>query len=251
MFGQAVGPVIGGVLSQYFGFRSIFYFLTAMSLIVIVFVCLLLPETQRKIAGDGSKPLYGIYRPFIQGFKKQQDPDAEMYAPPKISFSTVFDSFRILGERDVFVSMLYGGIIYTVWSMITSSTASLFKEEYNLNEVLIGLCFLPNGLGCVLGSFITGRVMDGDYKREMERYRQRKQIQDGIHIKQQTHPDFPIEKVRLRRTFLLTVVFAVATAVYGFSVEWIIFIPLTLQFLSKSVAILSLLQALINYVHEY
>src|ERR1700759_4766820 len=135
MFGQAVGPVFGGALSEYLGFRSIFYFLAGTSLVVILLLFAVLPETQRKIAGDGSKRLYGIYRPLIGAPKGPSIPQEDRYKPTKISFSAIFENFKLLAEKDVFVSLLFGGIIYTVWSMITSSTASLFTEEYNLSEV--------------------------------------------------------------------------------------------------------------------
>jgi MFS family permease len=146
MFGQAIGPVFGGALSQYLGFRSIFYFLVGLSVFVIILLTLYLPETQRKIAGDGTKRLYGIYRPLLGAPKGPDIPQEERYKASKLSFNTLFESFRLLAEKDVAVSLVFGGVIYTVWSMITSSTASLFKEEYHLNEVLIGLAFLPNGM---------------------------------------------------------------------------------------------------------
>ncbi|KIV99862.1 uncharacterized protein PV09_08530 [Verruconis gallopava] len=145
MFGQAVGPVFGGALSQYLGFRSIFFFLTGLSAAVIILLITYLPETQRKIAGDGTRRLYGIYRPLLGAPKGPEIPPEERYKPSKMSFAILLESFKLLAEKDVAISLLFGGVIYTVWSMITSSTASLFKEEYHLNEVLIGLAFLPNG----------------------------------------------------------------------------------------------------------
>jgi hypothetical protein len=89
------------------------------------------------------------------------------------------------------------------------------------------------GLGCVLGSLVTGKLMDRDYKREAQQYRLKHGLQDDVKLKQQDFPDFPIEQARLRSTYLLASVFVVATFIYGFSVEWIIVFPLTLQFLSK------------------
>jgi MFS family permease len=146
MFGQAIGPVFGGALTQYLGFRSIFYFLLGLASFVVALLFLYLPETLRKIAGNGSKPLFGIYNPVFGRVKSENDiPKEQRYKPTPLSFSTLFESFKLLAEKDVFVSLLFGGIIYTVWSMITSSTSTLFKEEYHLSDVLIGLCFLPNG----------------------------------------------------------------------------------------------------------
>lgn len=85
----------------------------------------------------------------------------------------------------------------------------------------------------MLGSLITGKLMDRDYKREAKAYREKHFLQENVKLKQQDFPDFPIEKARLKSTYALTSVFIVATAVYGFSVEWIIAIPLTLQFISS------------------
>lgn len=46
---------------------------------------------------------------------------------------------------DVFITLFFGNIIYTVWSMVTSSTTDLFEESYNLTTLDIGLTFLGNG----------------------------------------------------------------------------------------------------------
>jgi multidrug resistance protein len=155
MFGQAIGPVFGGVLTQYLGFRFIFYFLFAFASLVIILLTLYLPETLRKIAGDGSKPLYGVYKPLL-GRSGRREPitKEERYKPTPLSFSTLFDSFKLLAEKDVLVSLLFGGITYTVWSMITSSTPSLWKEEYGLNDVQIGLVFIPNGLTLIASNWM-------------------------------------------------------------------------------------------------
>ena len=156
MFGQAIGPVFGGILTQYLGFRSIFYFLTAFAALVIIMLALYLPETLRKIAGDGSKRLYGIYKPIL-GHSNQGTPIPveERYKPTDISLGTLLDSFKLLAEKDVFVSLIFGAITYSIWSMITSSTPSLWKEEYNLNDIQIGLVFLPNGMTLRIATMIV------------------------------------------------------------------------------------------------
>jgi hypothetical protein len=120
--------------------------LLGLATAVIVLLVLLLPETLRKIAGNGNKRLYGIYRPILKPPMGPEIPKEERYKPDRLSFAILLDSFQLLLEKDVLVTLLFGGLTYTVWSMMTSSTASLFKEEYNLNDVMIGLAFLPNGM---------------------------------------------------------------------------------------------------------
>lgn len=90
------------------------------------------------------------------------------------------------------------------------------------------------GLGCVLGSLITGKIMDRDYKREANRYRKEHSIPLSTELKQQNFPDFPIERARLRSVYLLNAMFVVSTALYGTAVEWHIAIPLVLQFFGAS-----------------
>lgn len=156
MFGQAIGPVFGGILTQYLGFRSIFYFLTGFAAVVIIMLALYLPETMRKIAGDGSKRLYGIYRPILGNSNQGTPiPVEERYKPSDISLGTLLESFKLLAEKDVFVSLIFGAITYSIWSMITSSTPSLWQEEYQLNSLQLGLVFLPNGKFTILATWAS------------------------------------------------------------------------------------------------
>lgn len=235
MFGQAVGPVFGGVLAHTLGFRSIFWFLFGLGILVTLLLGLVLPETLRKIAGNGSKPLYGIYKPWMYA-KEKSIPKQERPQLENLSFGIFLDLLRPLGEKDVFVALLFGSIIYTVWSMITASTSTLFKHEYKLSQVLIGLCFLPNGIGCVVGSHVSGRIMDRDYKREASLFREMNKLPIDTEIKQEAFPDFPLEHARLRSVYVLTILFALATAIYGFSLEWHIAFPLILQFITAFTA---------------
>lgn len=147
-FGQGVGPAIGGVLTKHWGFRSIFWFLAICSGTVILLILILLPETLRPIAGNGTVPLKGIHKPLIYNIVGQKDakegvvPDAEK---TKITFRTVIAPLTFLFEKDVFITLLFGAIIYTTWSMVAASTTFLFEEVYKLDPEQIGLTYLANG----------------------------------------------------------------------------------------------------------
>jgi len=53
MIAQMLSPLTGGLLETAFGWRSIFYFITAASLLVAVAIALALPETRRDRTEDG------------------------------------------------------------------------------------------------------------------------------------------------------------------------------------------------------
>ena len=128
--------------------RSIFIFLLTFSTLVLALIIVFLPETLRSIAGNGTIRLTGVYQPLISRVRKEpeymvdSDPNFKLQ---KVSIFLIIEPLKFLFEKDVFVSLVFGAIVYTVWSMVTSSTTSLFKEHYGLSELLLGLAFIPNG----------------------------------------------------------------------------------------------------------
>ncbi|EFX05151.1 major facilitator superfamily transporter multidrug resistance [Grosmannia clavigera kw1407] len=261
-FSIAVGPVLGGVLGNYLGFRSIFIFLLILSSLVLVTIVGFLPETMRRLAGDGHLRQKGIYQPLMYKFVKEpsyiSDPEEEAASAKKsISLATFVEPLRLLTQKEIILNLIYGGVIYAIWSMVTSSTTSLFQSNFGLDETLIGLAYLPNGLGTIIGSAIVGRQMTQDYKAAEAAYIVEKQLPAEYKVPAKDLPlDFPVEKARQRSLPLFTVLFVISTGLYGFSVSshrlsarpgWIA-VPLLLQFLiaASSNAVFAMNQTLIS-----
>ncbi|KID96158.1 Major facilitator superfamily transporter, partial [Metarhizium majus ARSEF 297] len=245
-FSIAVGPVIGGLLSNFLGFRSVFVFLLVTSSLVLATIAIFLPETLRTIAGNGSLRLSGIHQPLIRRFVKEKHPVEEPdYTDPrpKVTLATFLKPLALLGEKDILVSLVFGGTVYTVWSMVVASTTGLFKDLFQLNDLLLGLVFLPNGLGTIVGSAVAGKLMTREFVRSERVYLQRHpSATPPSRNKKDLPPNFPIEHARLRHAPWISALFIVATALYGFTVlpaaqlsivarpGWIA-VPLALQFL--------------------
>lgn len=147
-FAVAFGPVLGGIFAQFLGFRAIFMFLLGLSAAVTTLIVMFLPETMRALAGNGSWKLRGpIYQSvwrMIRPPKYTQDPEQE----PKrkeITLASFGDPFKLLVRKEVAFNMYFFGLIYAVWSMVTSSTTSLFVVDFGLNDLLLGVIYLPNG----------------------------------------------------------------------------------------------------------
>lgn len=102
----------------------------------------------RSIAGNGTLRLKGIYQPLIYQIRGEPlyltDPD-ENFELPRVALVTFVEPLKYLGEKDILTSLIFGGVLYAIWSMVTSSTTGLFKENFHLNDLLLGLAFLPNG----------------------------------------------------------------------------------------------------------
>ncbi|KAJ5689601.1 hypothetical protein N7462_003993 [Penicillium macrosclerotiorum] len=234
MLGQGIGPVFGGILSQYLGFRSIFWFLIILSGLSLLSILFFLPETLRTIAGNGSVPLYGIHKPWIYSIIGQEH-IKEGAVPSgdkkKVTFKTILAPLGFLGEKDVFITLFFGAIVYTVWSMVTSSTSDLFEQTYGLNSLEVGLTFLGNGFGCMSGSYSIGYLMDFNHKRTEREYCIQHNLPLDTRITTKTHPDFPIEYARMRNTWWITALFIVCSAVYGVSLRAHLALPVILQYI--------------------
>lgn len=147
-FSIAGGPVLGGILTKFLGFRSIFVFLLILSSITTLAIALFLPETLRSIAGDGSVCLNGIHRPLIRTLRKRSGDFEESetsYVRPPIQLRTFLEPLLLLRQKNIVLNLIFGGVIYAIWSMVTSSTTTLFKQLFLLDELQLGLVFIPNG----------------------------------------------------------------------------------------------------------
>ena len=147
----ALGPVIGGVLTGSVGWRSIFWFLTAFSGLSVIGVLLALPETLRRIAGNGELPLESwTHRPLLWSFLQRnvktrchvggqavacKTARAEIKPPKPFSVRIFLQPFTLLCEWDTLCALLFGGCVYTSWSMMVASTTYLLKDIYQFNTI--------------------------------------------------------------------------------------------------------------------
>ncbi|KAK2016235.1 major facilitator superfamily transporter [Colletotrichum eremochloae] len=242
-FGTAFGPVLGGVLANSFGFRSVFVFLLIVSALTLAAIALFLPETMRTIAGNGSLRLTGIYKPLYQYVSKEpkymQDPDGPLVLQ-SITVYTFLRPFRLFQEKDLVINLVWGGVLYAIWNMVTSSTTPLFQASFGLNELLLGVVYIANGFGTVVGSVIAGKTLTRDYKAAETKYKETHNIPYDEELSpMNVPPDFPLEQARLQRLPWMVFVFVASLTGYGFSLAypaltaqpgWIA-MPLAMQFL--------------------
>lgn len=130
-FSMAIGPVLGGILAGTLGFRYIFWLLTLLGGIVLTCLFVLLPETLRTLAGNGSTPLRGWkYDPLLSilaPWEKATTLEIESGDKPqkeRLTAKLFFQPMLFLLERDVACTLFFGAVIYTVFSMVSFSSES-------------------------------------------------------------------------------------------------------------------------------
>lgn len=129
---MAIGPVIGGIVAGTLGFRFIFWILTILGTVALALLLILLPETLRTLAGDGSTPLSGWkYEPllsFCTPWKKRGLAKVATEDTPKrerLTAAMFFQPMLFLLERDVACTLFFGAVIYTVFSMVSAPFQTL------------------------------------------------------------------------------------------------------------------------------
>ncbi|KAH8172308.1 major facilitator superfamily protein [Sarocladium implicatum] len=222
MMAQAIGPVIGGALNSTWGFRSIFWLLFVFGTSVLFALVLFLPETQHDFAGNGSIRQTGIRKPVLYNFwpPKQwiSSPSTAVSTPMPLSIGSLLTPLKYVFEKDICAVLIWGSLVYTAWSMVTSSTTTALLRGFPyLSQWQLGLCFLPNGFGCVAGSLCTGRLLDKSFRHVETDYK----IQHGLHeIDYKTNRAFPYELARLALMPHFSAAFIVSLALYGPSFEF-------------------------------
>lgn len=203
MLAPCIGPALGGVLSQELGWRSIFWTLVIMVSACLLCIALFLPETLRFIAGNGSIPVRKRLRAILpivgrKASHETYDPAAQIKSKHSVN------PFVLFTYPDVIVLLTFTGIVYAVNYTITATISSAFHKIYpELSETILGLCYLPTGAGMIIGSTMTGKMLDWEYAR----------------IKKAAGENFTIEYARLRIMPFYLVLFIVCVIGWGWAIE--------------------------------
>jgi len=215
----AIGPILGGIFSQTLGWRAIFWFLAIYSGVYLIAMIIALPETLRSLVGNGSIPTKGlatsvqswIRRRHIRRRDLETSEAHEMCSmsqdakkKPPINF---LGSIQILIGLEVTCIIVFAAFYYTVWQMIITVMSTLFKKTYGLSDLHIGLTYLGNGFGCIIGTLTTGQILDYDYRRFKESHSGQPE-------------DFPLERARLRTVWIWSGLQCATVLVFGWTIQY-------------------------------
>ncbi|KAK3044562.1 hypothetical protein LTS18_000935, partial [Coniosporium uncinatum] len=248
MLAPALAPVLGGIFSQYLGWRWIFWFLVIMIGIYLIPFLITFPETGRNVVGNGSIPPQGWNMSLLNYLQLRRSVKAEAQTPDlsrtptrdsirqaraaltstrRLRWPNPLKTLRIVFSKESGLLLFYNSLVYTAFYDLIASIPYLFTATYGLNDLHLGLAFLPFGLGCLIAPSLSGRLCDWNYRRHAARL--------GIPIDRRRGENMrflPIEAIRLQIAAPMLVVGDAALLAYGWVMHARLHIaaPLVLHF---------------------
>ncbi len=260
--GPALGPTLGGIISQYWGWQAIFWVLAILSGFIGGAILLFFPETCRKIVGNGSIPPPSWNRSLINVITERRKRRRgismeEEYArrnklskSRQIRFPNPLTTLRLLFELPTGLILLANGISYGAYYAVTSSVPSQFSAIYGLDDLQIGLTYIPIGLGTILSSFVNGWAVDWNFRRIAASNGGMPSYKGG----KQDLTEFPVERARLQIAIPPTIIAAISVAIYGWLLHYeaplwvsILFLFLIGYFMTASYNVMNVLIVDLNY----
>ncbi|KAL2128358.1 hypothetical protein VTI74DRAFT_9286 [Chaetomium olivicolor] len=225
----AVGPIIGGALAGSLGWRAIFWFLAIYSGVFLVSLILLMPETLRSVVANGSRtPSNPIAKyPLVvyqRATRVKWEPATESAARKRID---LVGPFRILASKQAAPVIVFLAVYYAVWQMSITAMSTLFEDRYGLEETKIGLTFIANGVGSMVGTLVMGKILDIDYRRIKARYESlSNSAESGTAAGNNgdgggdLDGDFPLEKARLHLVPFFALLQCASIILFGWAIQY-------------------------------
>ncbi|KAK6205003.1 multidrug resistance transporter [Scheffersomyces amazonensis] len=216
LLGQGFGALVGAALVTGFGWRGIFVALAIGSGFAGICNLLLIPETNRGLVGNQSIPPTRIINttPILSLPRYRARLTNDLSSKRDPTPIDLLESYRIFFSQQVFFTLLPAGLQFSSWTMSLTTLSTSLEANYGFSVIHIGLCYLAPGLGTLLGSVASGRVLDYIYRRKKAKY-------DEVNkdIPKEDRPPFDIFTTRVQFTVYPTILAIIFFLIFGWTIQ--------------------------------
>ncbi|KAF5101944.1 hypothetical protein D0Z00_000599 [Geotrichum galactomycetum] len=185
LVGPLVGPLAGGAIVERWGWKGTQWFMVIIGAVILMLLLFLLPETLReeeipsfqKVPTKTSEqekteaPLDRVLTGTEENVPDSK-PDAATTALQEFNmanpsrkafllFVRPLKSVKFLTYPPVLLAISYNGFCFFCLYFLNVSIESLYTgAPYNFSPVIVGLMYLPNTIGYIISSVLSGRYSD-------------------------------------------------------------------------------------------
>ena len=213
--GPALGPFLGGLLSQYLGWASLFWFLAIFVTIWLIPWIFTVPETCRNVVGNGSVPAQAWNLPWIEYIRGRRLKTQEFSQSGKLRLPNPLRTLSVVFEKEMGLILVINSVFFIGFILTAATLGTLFKQIYGYNDLQVGLCYLPYGFGSAFAVVGQGYILDWNYRRTASKL--------GLVISRRRGDDlskFPIEKARIQTAYLPLVLGIASLLGYGWALHY-------------------------------
>ncbi|RFU28828.1 hypothetical protein B7463_g7510, partial [Scytalidium lignicola] len=214
LLGPAFAPLIGGLLIQFLGWRSVFWGLTIFAGAILIVFLFFFPETSRRIVGNGSIPPQPWNMSILTYINTRGKPKNTTTIPPRgFGFPNPIEALKVFLDPESCLVLTVGGIMVAGFQMVNANLSEQLQNQYGFNAIQVGLCYIPLGAGCLLATEVGGRLVDWNYRRQGKLH--------GFTVQKQgkMDEDFPLELARIQILMPSVCICTVSILIYGWVLQ--------------------------------
>ncbi|KAH8807941.1 major facilitator superfamily domain-containing protein [Xylogone sp. PMI_703] len=176
LLGSLLAPIIGGVLTETWGWRSTQWFLVISGGFILILIISFLPETLSKRVAQANT--LGIFHEEMDG----QKPSSRVFTRKSVQQKTkklsavlkqcIIEPLYVIGYLRfpvILVTVFVASIAFGTLYVLNISVQQTFSDPpYNFDAIIVGLLYIPNSFGYIASSIWGGRWNDRIMAREAE-----------------------------------------------------------------------------------
>ncbi|KAL9615957.1 MAG: hypothetical protein Q9160_009117 [Pyrenula sp. 1 TL-2023] len=163
LLGPTLGPVIGGYLSQAYGWRWTFWFTAIVTAVLEVAFIAIFRETYRVTI---------LRRKAARARKATRNDSLRPKEDLAVSRRSILKRALVRPLKIMFLSPIvillavYTATVYAYLYLIMTTITEVFEDVYRFEDGPVGLSFLGLGIGIGIGVFVCGATLDWYLKRK-------------------------------------------------------------------------------------
>ncbi|KAM0257346.1 hypothetical protein ACHAQJ_004433 [Trichoderma viride] len=157
-----IAPIVGGALAEAFGWKATMWFLAIYGLVILAMLIFFLPETLAR-----KKQEEAVTEPAPESIRRMTTTESakvqtrKFAASAKRIFIDPLSVLLFLRFPPVFITVFTAAIAFGALFISNISIQQKFSQPpYNYSEIIVGLLYLPAGLGYFIASIFGGRWID-------------------------------------------------------------------------------------------